>query len=191
LVRVPRRTAIAFGVAVVVLSVGVATMLLPRSYVNRQGSIQHARVTHPVSVPVVAQQRETANPPAPIATAPAPQVNAREVQGTTALQEHAAAPVTATASAAKAANRPRAAAYKGFVGSLTVRSDPDGAEVTINGIPRGRTPLNVGDLPAGNCVVRLDMPGYAPWSWSVGVVANRRTPLSVKLRPGAPAGGLF
>ena len=68
-------------------------------------------------------------------------------------------------------------------GSLLVESDPQGAEVSINGVAQGRTPLVIRDLGAGSRVVRLELPGYERWSWAVAVVANKRTPLTVKLRP--------
>ena len=68
-------------------------------------------------------------------------------------------------------------------GTLLVESDPEGAEVSINGVVQGRTPLVIRDLGAGTRVVRLELPGYEPWSWAVAVVANKRTPLTVKLRP--------
>jgi hypothetical protein len=68
-------------------------------------------------------------------------------------------------------------------GTLLVKSDPQGAEVSINGVVHGRTPLVIRDLGAGSRVVRLDLPGYERWSWAVAVVANKRTPLTVKLRP--------
>jgi hypothetical protein len=68
-------------------------------------------------------------------------------------------------------------------GTLLVKSDPQGAEVSINGIVHGRTPLMIRDLGAGSRVVRLELPGYERWSWAVAVVANKRTPVNVKLRP--------
>jgi hypothetical protein len=68
-------------------------------------------------------------------------------------------------------------------GTLFVKSDPQGAEVSINGVVHGRTPLMIRDLSVGSRVVRLELPGYQRWSWAVSVVANKRTPLNVKLRP--------
>ena len=68
-------------------------------------------------------------------------------------------------------------------GALLVRSEPQGAVVSINGVVHGRTPLVIRDLGAGSRVVRLDLAGYERWSWAVGVVANRRTPVTVKLQP--------
>ena len=64
-----------------------------------------------------------------------------------------------------------------------------GAEVSINGVVQGRTPLVIRDLGAGSRVVRLELPGYERWSWAVAVVANKRTPLTVKLRPESRGAG--
>jgi hypothetical protein len=74
-------------------------------------------------------------------------------------------------------------------GTLLVESDPQGAEVSINGVVQGRTPLVIRDLGAGSRVVRLELPGYERWSWAVAVVANKRTPLTVKLRPESRGAG--
>jgi hypothetical protein len=82
------------------------------------------------------------------------------------------------------------AASRRVKGTLLVKSDPLGAEVSINGIVHGRTPLMIRDLGAGSRVLRLDLPGYERWSWAVTVVANRRTPVTVKLRPESRPVGL-
>ena len=68
-------------------------------------------------------------------------------------------------------------------GALRVTSDPVGAQVSINGVPHGRTPLTIRGLQAGSRVLRLDLAGYERWSWGVSVVANRQTPVMVKLHP--------
>jgi hypothetical protein len=78
---------------------------------------------------------------------------------------------------------PRRADSSLLVGTLLVDSKPSGAEVWINGVAHGRTPLNVSALPVGSRVVRLELPGYERWSWTVNIVANKRTPLQVKLQP--------
>ena len=64
-------------------------------------------------------------------------------------------------------------------------SEPSGAEVSINGVRHGHTPLKIENVVAGTRVVRLELPGYARWSWAVTVVANKRTPVTVKLQPDA------
>jgi PEGA domain len=75
---------------------------------------------------------------------------------------------------------------RGYVGSLVVTSDPRGAEVSVDGVPRGSTPVTIRALNAGSRVIRVTMPGHQPWSWSVAVVADKETPVAVKLRPTSP-----
>jgi hypothetical protein len=75
-----------------------------------------------------------------------------------------------------------------IAGALLVRSEPKGAQVSINGVVHGRTPLVIRGLDAGSRVVRLELPGYERWSWAVGVVANKQTPVTVKLQPEHDAG---
>jgi len=77
----------------------------------------------------------------------------------------------------------RRAISPGLVGSLLVDSKPSGADVWINGVPHGRTPLRVSALPVGSSVIRLELPGYERWSWAVNIAANKRTPLRVNLQP--------
>jgi hypothetical protein len=93
----------------------------------------------------------------------------------------AAAPMKALS--VHTSDSPRRAVSPGLVGTLLVDSKPSGAEVWINGVPHGRTPLKVSALPVGSRVIRLELPGYERWSWAVNVVANQRTPLRVKLQP--------
>lgn len=79
----------------------------------------------------------------------------------------------------------RAPLPRSYVGSLVVTSDPRGADVSVDGVPRGRTPVTIRELNAGSRVIRVAMPGHQPWSWSVTVVAGKETPLAVKLLPAA------
>ena len=78
---------------------------------------------------------------------------------------------------------------RGYVGSLLVTSEPQGADVSVDGVPQGRTPLAIGNLNIGSRVVRVELPGHQRWSWAVSVVANRRTPIAVRLLPVAPVNG--
>jgi PEGA domain len=73
-----------------------------------------------------------------------------------------------------------------LTGSLAVTSTPAGAEVSINGVARGRTPVVISGIPAGSRVVRLELEGYRRWSWAVTVTGRARTPLEVRLQPDAP-----
>ncbi|MFW5798950.1 MAG: PEGA domain-containing protein, partial [Planctomycetota bacterium] len=44
--------------------------------------------------------------------------------------------------------------------ALAVTSTPAHAEVFVDGVPRGRTPLELGDLRPGSATVRLELEGY-------------------------------
>jgi hypothetical protein len=89
---------------------------------------------------------------------------------------------TATATHVKPAPQER-----GYVGSLLVTSEPEGADVSVDGIPEGRTPVAITNLHIGSRLVRLELPGHQRWSWAVSVVANRKTPIAVRLVPEMPA----
>ena len=69
-----------------------------------------------------------------------------------------------------------------FRGTLAIRSEPDGAEVFINGRREGTTPLVLRNLPVGSRAVRLTRDGYQVWSRAVQVVADRRTTVVADLR---------
>lgn len=89
------------------------------------------------------------------------------------------------ASPRNAPSTQRAASPKlaGYRGSLAVNSAPTGARVLVNGVPVGKTPLLLQDLPVGSRVVRLELDGYERWSSAVRVVANERVSTAVDLRP--------
>ena len=118
-----------------------------------------------------------------VQAAPAP----KEVPRAAASRRAAALP---PAHRVNARERTRVDTRHTAVGTLQVGSEPSGAEVFVNGVAQGRTPLTLRGLPPGSRVVRLDMPGYARWSWSVAVVANKRTPVSVKLQPDTRRAGV-
>jgi len=64
---------------------------------------------------------------------------------------------------------------------LTLRSSPTGAEITVAGTYRGRTPLTV-DLPAGIAHdVVATLPGYTNWTKSVFADPGRKLTLDAKL----------
>jgi formylglycine-generating enzyme required for sulfatase activity len=66
---------------------------------------------------------------------------------------------------------------------LSVRSAPAGAEVTIAGTYRGRTPLAV-ELPAGIAYpVVVSLPGYAVWAQEAFATAGRNLSADARLTP--------
>jgi formylglycine-generating enzyme required for sulfatase activity len=71
---------------------------------------------------------------------------------------------------------------------VTMKSEPEGAEVRVAGEVRGRTPLDL-ELMAGSYRVELRHPGFKPWISDVQVQANE--PLSLgPVRLGLPDGRL-
>jgi hypothetical protein len=92
----------------------------------------------------------------------------------------------ATWSATRVTPAPQAQA-RSYVGSLVVTSEPEGADVSVDGVPQGRTPLTIKNLNIGSRILRLDLAGHQRWSWAVSVGANRRTPVAVRLYPATPA----
>lgn len=127
--------------------------------------------TVPAAVPAVAAATGGRSRPAvvPVAVTPA---------------EVAPPPVSATTDAPPA---PARAVRGPLTGSLVVTSTPAGAQVSVNGVARGRTPVVIRNVPAGSRVVRLDLEGYRRWSWAVTVAGQARTPVSVKLQPDSAA----
>jgi hypothetical protein len=105
------------------------------------------------------------------------------VQAARAIPAASANPARDKANATRVEPAPQARSY---VGSLVVTSEPQGADVSVDGVPQGRTPLAITNLNIGSRVVRLDLPGYQRWSWAVSIVANRRTPITVRLSPVTP-----
>ncbi|GMU69561.1 MAG: hypothetical protein AMXMBFR37_18930 [Steroidobacteraceae bacterium] len=66
---------------------------------------------------------------------------------------------------------------------LVVRSVPSGADVSVDGVYRGRTPLTLAMAPGGQHDVLVARTGHAPWSGSFAAKAGERTVLDAKLEP--------
>ena len=67
-------------------------------------------------------------------------------------------------------------------GTVNVLSDPAGAEVTLNGIVRGRTPVLVRDVPRGRAVVRFRLDGFDEEVRELAINAGDVQTLSVPLK---------
>jgi len=70
-----------------------------------------------------------------------------------------------------------------FRGSLAVTSFPSGAQVFVNGVGVGTTPLSLRNLPVGSRAMRLVRDGYEPWYSTVQIVANQRASTVAQLKP--------
>jgi PEGA domain len=131
------------------------------------------------------------SPPALASVAPAPPADAvvRTLKERSAALLAPSAPqrgrpaAKATTPAAADARQETAPAERSMLGTLLIASAPKGAKVTIDGVPRGVSPLSVSRLRAGNRMVRLELDGYRRWSWAVYVSPSRQTRLNVSLVP--------
>ena len=74
-------------------------------------------------------------------------------------------------------------------GILEISTDPSGAEVMVNGVPRGHSPVIVRDVPKGGAVVKVKKDGFEEESREVRIVAGERLSLPITLK-GLP-GTLF
>ena len=88
----------------------------------------------------------------------------------------ALAPARPAAAAPSTASRPGQS-----VAALNVVSRPAGANVFLDGKLIGRTPLQVGEVAAGDHAVRIELDGYRGWSSSVHVVAGERGRVAASL----------
>jgi hypothetical protein len=66
-------------------------------------------------------------------------------------------------------------------GLVLVKSDPDGVDLQLNGIDRGKTPLLMTDLVPGDYRMTLNKPGYISKTVSMGVVDRVPLQLSYSL----------
>lgn len=71
-------------------------------------------------------------------------------------------------------------------GSLLIESRPSGATVAVNGMARGKTPLRIGAIPAGDYEVRLTLPNFQPESVTVHVTAGEHARVGPSMTPLEP-----
>jgi hypothetical protein len=71
-------------------------------------------------------------------------------------------------------------------GAISISSEPSGAEVTVNGVPRGVTPLNVDGIPKGRASVKLHLDGYMDEIRDLAIKAGDELnlPIVMKALPG-------
>lgn len=67
-------------------------------------------------------------------------------------------------------------------GTIDVISEPAGAEVTVNGIPRGRAPLKVTGVPKGRAIVKFHLDGFEDAVRDLAVNAGDEQTLPVVLK---------
>lgn len=74
-------------------------------------------------------------------------------------------------------------------GIINVTTDPAGAEVMVNGVPRGLSPVLVRDVPKGSATIKVKKEGFEEETREVRVVAGDTLTLPIQLK-GLP-GTLF
>jgi len=68
-------------------------------------------------------------------------------------------------------------------GTISLTSDPSGAEVFINGISRGNTPCRVDRIPGGTVTLDVKSEGFEPHSRQVSLAAGEVQDVAVQLKP--------
>ncbi|SCL75677.1 hypothetical protein L21_1586 [Methanoculleus chikugoensis] len=68
-------------------------------------------------------------------------------------------------------------------GSISVTSSPSGAEVYVDNVYKGITPLNLDGIATGTHAVRVALGGYGDWSTTVQVGAGSTASASASLSP--------
>jgi hypothetical protein len=67
------------------------------------------------------------------------------------------------------------------VGRVRIISDPPGAEVLINGLPQGVTPLELLEVEVGTTIVRVSRSGYQTWEQTLNLEGGKTETLSANL----------
>jgi hypothetical protein len=71
-------------------------------------------------------------------------------------------------------------------GTVSVSSSPSGAQVFLDGVYMGITPVTLQSVSPGSHIVTLRNPGYSDWQANIAVQANQNTPVSATMTPVAP-----
>lgn len=72
------------------------------------------------------------------------------------------------------------------VGRLVILSTPPKADVLINGVPVGKTPLDT-EVEVGEKVVRLEMPGFQPFEATIAIEGGKTETISKELPIAGPS----
>ena len=67
-------------------------------------------------------------------------------------------------------------------GTLVVSSDPDGADVLVNGISRGTTPCRIDRIPDGSVTIEIKVPGFESHTRQVMLAAGEIQKIDVPLK---------
>jgi hypothetical protein len=67
-------------------------------------------------------------------------------------------------------------------GTLHVESDPPGAEVQLNGVARGATPISIERVPTGESTLRLELDGFEPYLDTLKLAAGETQTIPVTMQ---------
>jgi len=66
---------------------------------------------------------------------------------------------------------------------LTIRTEPPGASVKVNGLSKGVTPCTLDRLPAGENELNISLPDYVMYRSKIKLLANAEESLDITLKP--------
>ena len=66
---------------------------------------------------------------------------------------------------------------------INVSSNPKGAEVMLDGLKKGVTPITLNNIAAGIHILQIDYPGYNSWKSTVDVPETEMREISINLTP--------
>jgi len=69
-------------------------------------------------------------------------------------------------------------------GTISVRSEPSGANVYLDNAYKGVTPVTIPDVPTGTHTVELKLDGYSDWTTNVEVTSGSSQPISAVMAKG-------
>ena len=174
------------GLALILAAIVGSVFGFAAGYMARPRALQTGAsqtIATPANEPPVAaaprEQPADAAPAAPESRRPSP---AGSPTAPPAQKSPAASSGTGAAPAASAASA------SGKVGRLLVRSTPNGANVSVNGIAKGVTPLALRDLDIGTSDVTIARPGFITETRKVQITRERPSrSLDVRLAAAATA----
>lgn len=145
-------------VAILIVSAGAGLWL----------KFRQADSTQAMPAPAVATQQQTPPPPVP--------AQVKAVEAPVAAPEPAPAPKPKPVKAA-AAPAPKAPEKA----HATVTSDPDGADVFIDGVKAGSTPLSLDSIAPGSHQVKVSKDGYDAWTGSLEAQPGKTATVNASL----------
>jgi PKD repeat protein len=131
------------------------------------GSYSYPRATYAIKVNPAGYLSSAGNETSTILTLP----TTTAVAGTV--------PVATTSPAETAQSVPKVPGN----GTLSVKTEPASAQISLDNVPRGTSPVTVPDLPAGSHTLRLEKEGYHNMTITVLINAGKVTGFSTTLTP--------